>query len=115
MIGAGALVLSVGFAVSGISFSAFLISSFLLGIGWNLMLLAGTALLGEGHDASERGHAQSLMELGNGITGTVASLASVALIAGAGWNMINFGVVPVLILAIVMMWVGTRHRVTQEA
>ncbi|WP_339858102.1 MFS transporter [Thalassospira alkalitolerans] len=115
VIGAGALVLSVGFAVSGISFSAFLISSFLLGIGWNLMLLAGTALLGEGHDASERGHAQSLMELGNGITGTVASLASVALIAGAGWNMINFGVVPVLILAIVMMWVGTRHRVTQEA
>ncbi len=115
VIGAGALVLSVGFAVSGISFSAFLISSFLLGIGWNLMLLAGTALLGEGHDASERGHAQSLMELGNGITGTVASLASGALIAGAGWNVINFGVVPVLILAIVMMWVGTRHRVTQEA
>ncbi|WP_417814197.1 MFS transporter [Thalassospira alkalitolerans] len=115
VIGAGALVLSVGFAVSGISFSAFLISSFLLGIGWNLMLLAGTALLGEGHDASERGHAQSLMELGNGITGTVASLASGALIAGAGWNVINFGVLPVLIIAIVMMWVGTRHRVTQEA
>ncbi|WP_417811043.1 MFS transporter [Thalassospira alkalitolerans] len=115
VIGAGALVLSVGFAVSGISFLAFLISSFLLGIGWNLMLLAGTALLGEGHDASERGHAQSLMELGNGITGTVASLASGALIAGAGWNVINFGVLPVLIIAIVMMWVGTRHRVTQEA
>lgn len=115
VIGVGALVLSVGFAVSGISFSAFLISSFLLGIGWNLMLLAGTALLGEGHDASERGHAQSLMELGNGITGTVASLASGALIAGAGWNVINFGVLPVLIIAIVMMWVGTRHRVTQEA
>ena len=115
MVGALALLFSVAFAVSGISFSAFLISSFLLGIGWNLMLLAGTTLLGEGHDASERGHAQSLMELGNSITGTVASLVAGALIAGAGWNIINFGVLPVLLVAIFLMWAGGRKPLTQGA
>ncbi len=105
-LGAAVLAISALFAVSGIEMSAFLISSFLLGIGWNMMLLAGTTLLGEGHDASERGHAQSLMELGNSITGTVASLASGALIAGAGWNPVNYGMIPVLIVALILMWRG---------
>ncbi|MEQ9348274.1 MAG: MFS transporter [Thalassospira sp.] len=94
-------------AVSGVSVSAFLISSFLLGIGWNLMLLAGTTMLGEGHSAKERGHAQSLMELGNSITATIASAVSGALIAGAGWNVINYGIVPVVLIAVVLMWRGS--------
>lgn len=109
-IGALMLGVSVGFAVTGISVLAFLISSFLLGIGWNMMLLAGTTMLGEGHDATERGHAQSLMELGNSVTATVASLASGALIAGAGWNPVNYGVIPVLGFAMILMWRGAVAR-----
>ncbi len=104
------LIACVGVAVSGVSVAAFLISSFLLGIGWNLMLLAGTTMLGEGHDVAERGHAQSLMELGNSVTATVASAASGALIAGAGWNMINYGAVPVVLLALAIMWRGARAK-----
>ena len=53
------------------------------------------------------------MELGNSITGTVASLVAGALIAGAGWNIINFGVLPVLLVAIFLMWAGGRKPVTQ--
>jgi len=106
LLGAFVLVISVGVAVSGISVSAFLISSFLLGIGWNMMLLAGTTLLGEGHDAAERGHAQSLMELGNSMTGTLASIASGALIIGVGWVPVNYGVLPVLVVALILMWRG---------
>ncbi|WP_430475320.1 MFS transporter [Thalassospira lucentensis] len=103
-------------AVSGVSVTAFLISSFLLGIGWNLMLLAGTTMLGEGHNAEERGHAQSLMELGNSITATIASAVSGALIAGAGWNVINYGIVPVVLIALVLMWRGSiAKRVTAGA
>ena len=105
-LGVGILLISVGFAVTGISAEAFLISSFLLGIGWNMMLLAGTTMLGAGHDPSERGHAQSLMELGNSITATAASIASGALIAGAGWIPVNYGVVPVLVVAMILMWRG---------
>lgn len=113
----GSLVLSasVGVALSGVSVSAFLISSFLLGIGWNMMLLAGTALLGNGHNEIERGHAQSLMELGNGVTGTVASLVSGALIAGAGWDLINYGVLPVLCVALIMMWRARQGQIPANA
>lgn len=109
-IGAAFLVVSVAFAVTDISVSAFLISSFLLGIGWNMMLLAGTTMLGEGHDGAERGYAQSLMELGNSVTATVASMVSGALIAGAGWSLVNYGVVPVLVMALILMWRGSVVR-----
>lgn len=106
LVGGVILIASVCVAVTGISISAFLVSSFLLGIGWNMMLLAGTTLLGEGHDDAERGHAQSLMELGNSITAAVASALSGVLIAGAGWNLVNYGVVPVVMGAMFLMWRG---------
>lgn len=109
-LGAFILVISVAFAVSDTSVSAFLISSFLLGIGWNMMLLAGTTMLGEAHDDAERGHAQSLMELGNSITATIGSLASGALIVGVGWNPVNYGVLPVLVVALLLLWRGYAAR-----
>ena len=75
------------------------------------MLLAGTTLLGKGHTEAERGHAQSLMELGNGITATVASVISGALIAGAGWDLINYGVLPFLCVALIMMWRARQDQI----
>ncbi|NIY74491.1 MFS transporter [Thalassospira sp. HF15] len=105
-LGAFVLVISVAFAVSDNSVSAFLISSFLLGIGWNMMLLAGTTMLGEAHDDAERGHAQSVMELGISTTATIGSLASGALIIGVGWAPVNYGVLPVLVVALFLLWRG---------
>ncbi|MFH1803687.1 MAG: MFS transporter [Pseudomonadota bacterium] len=115
MAGVAVLVLSAAVALSGQNQTAFLISSFLLGLGWNLMLLAGTTLLGEGHDASERGHAQGAMELGNGLVGTFASFASGALIVGAGWDAINIGMIPVLAIAVLLMWAGRGARIPKNA
>ena len=111
VLGSGVLVASVIAALSGVTVTAFLVSSFLLGIGWNMMLLAGTTLLGKGHTEAERGHAQSLMELGNGITATVASVISGALIAGAGWDLINYGVLPFLCVALIMMWRARQDQI----
>ena len=62
-----------------------MISSCLLGVGWNLMLVAGTTQLGHGHAPNERARAQGLMELSNGSVAAVMSFASGALIAQAGW------------------------------
>ncbi|MBA1274155.1 MFS transporter [Stutzerimonas azotifigens] len=89
----GALMLLVSAAVALVSqqMAGFLISSCLLGIGWNLMLVAGTTLLGSGHAPSERASAQGLMELCNGSVAATMSLASGALITGIGWNAVNIG------------------------
>jgi len=105
----GALVLigSVGVAVASPAFSNFLVSSLLLGAGWNLMLVAGTTLLSDGHAPQERGHAQGLMELANGSVAALGSLGAGVLLAQTGWNAVNFGALPLLLLALVAV---TRRR-----
>lgn len=108
VIGGGILLASAAVALTGLSHTHFLISSFLLGLGWNLALIAGTTLLAEGHTASERGQAQGLMELVNGSTAACASFASGALITGLGWSAINIGVLPLVGIALLMLWPARR-------
>ncbi len=91
MIGALALLASAAVALGSQQLSGFLISSCLLGIGWNLMLVAGTTLLGSGHGSHERASAQGLMEFCNGGVAATMSLASGALIVGIGWHAVNLG------------------------
>lgn len=103
VLGSLVLLISAGTALSGLGQVHFLLSSFLLGLGWNLMLIAGTTLLASGHNASERGNAQGLMELTNGSVAAGASLASGALIGTLGWGAINLGVVPLVTMALLML------------
>jgi MFS family permease len=111
----GCLVLGVSatVALSGLAQGYFLLSSFLLGFGWNLLLVAGTTLLGQGHADAERGHAQGLMELGNGLIAAIASFASAALLGGLGWKAVNFGMLP-LLAVILLMLVALRKAGRQQ-
>ncbi|MDA8485343.1 MFS transporter [Pseudomonas resinovorans] len=109
LLGGLVLLVSAVTALSGLGQAHFLVSSFLLGVGWNLMLVAGTTLLGEGHSAEERGQAQGLMELGNGLVAAGASFTSGALISGIGWDAVNLGMLPLLAVALLML-VPVRSR-----
>jgi len=110
LLGSLILVGSAGIALSGLGQTHFLLSSFLLGLGWNLMMVAGTTLLAEGHSNEERGHAQGLMELGNGSVAASASFASGALISGIGWSAVNIGVLPLVAIALLMLIPTRRLR-----
>lgn len=101
----GSLILlgSAGFALAGLGHGHFLVSSFLLGLGWNLMLVAGTTLLSGAHSDAERGNAQALMELSNGSVAATASFASGALITSIGWQAVNIGMLPLLAIALLMV------------
>lgn len=107
-VGMALLAVSAAVALSGQSVRQFLISSLLLGVGWNLMMVAGTTLLAFGHSPQERGHAQGLMELGNGSLAALMSFSSGALITSIGWNAVNLLVWPVLLVALLMLWSGRR-------
>lgn len=111
----GSLVLlgSAAIALAGLQPAHFLASSFLLGVGWNLMLVAGTTLLGEGHSAEERGQAQAMMEFGNSLVAACGSFASGALIAAIGWDAVNLGMLPLLALALLML-LPVRRRLAAE-
>ena len=113
LLGIALLTASAAIALSGERQSYFLVSSLLLGMGWNLMLVAGTTLLGQGHTAEERGQAQGLMELGNGTVAAVASFASGALISGLGWNPVNLAMLGLLVVALLALAGGARR--TEEA
>jgi predicted MFS family arabinose efflux permease len=113
-VGGGLLISSAVVALLGLSHWHFMISSCLLGIGWNLMLVAGTTQLGQGHRPEERARAQGLMELSNGSVAAVMSFASGALIAGAGWSAVNVGLLPIVTL-VVLVQIGEAYRKRQVA
>jgi MFS family permease len=106
----GGLILlgSAAIALSGLQQLHFLLSSLLLGLGWNLMLVAGTTLLAEGHDEAQRAQAQGLMELLNGILAAGAAFSAGVLISGLGWSAINLIGLPFVGLAVLMLWPARR-------
>lgn len=108
VLGSLILLVSASIALSGLGQGHFLASSFLLGLGWNLMLVAGTTLLAAGHSEAERGNAQGLMELGNGSVAAAGSFASGALIGTFGWGAVNLGMLP--LLGLVLLFVLPLRR-----
>jgi MFS family permease len=114
LLGCITLAISAGIALSGLRMVDFLLSSFLLGVGWNLMLVAGTTLLGEGHTVAERGQAQGLMELGNGLVADLASFTSGVLISSVGWSAVNLGMLPLILLAFLALHLGRKAAQTPE-
>lgn len=109
LLGSVVLLASAAIALGGSTATHFLLSSVCLGLGWNLMLVAGTTLLARAHRPEERGHAQGLMELGNGLVAACASFAAGALIGGAGWNAINLLIPPLVLLAWLMLAAARRE------
>nr|WP_298140790.1 MFS transporter [uncultured Pseudomonas sp.] len=101
VLGSMILLTSAGIALSGLAKEYFLLSTFLLGLGWNLMLIAGTTMLASAHSAVERGNAQGLMELSNGTVAASASFAAGALISTLGWSAVNIGILP--LVAVVLL------------
>ena len=108
-IGTALLVFSAATALSGQQQLHFLLSSLLLGAGWNLMLIAGTTLLAAAHRPEERGRAQGLMELANGSIAAVGAFASGALITGMGWQLVNLAMLPLLVLAALAAMAGRKR------
>jgi MFS family permease len=111
VLGGSILLASAVVALGGLSHTHFLFSSFLLGLGWNLALIAGTTLLAEGHAPTERGQAQGLMEMVNSSVAACASFASGALITGLGWAAINIGILPLVVIALLMLWPARKAAV----
>ncbi len=110
LLGIALLAASAAVALAGLDHGHFLASSLLLGMGWNLLLVAGTTLLGEGHGADERGQAQGLMEQGNSLMAALMSFSSGALITSLGWSAVNLLVWPVLLLALALLWPARRRQ-----
>jgi MFS family permease len=113
MIAAG-LTLEAGcivIALSGIAVFDFWLSMVFLGLGWNFTYTAATSLMTTAYTPAERAKTQGMM---NQIVYTVVaigSLSSGAFIYFFGWNWVNIGAMPLLIIAaIVTIWFDSTKR-----
>ena len=95
----------IGIALSGIEVFDFWLAMFLLGLGWNFTYTAATSLMTTAYTPAERAKTQGMM---NQIVYTVVAigaLSSGALVHFFGWNWVNVGAMPLLLVAAaVMTW-----------
>jgi MFS family permease len=84
----------------------------LLGIGWNLLFVAGTALLTTTYRPAERFRAQAVNEFSVFGTQAVASLLAGPAIHALGWRTLNFAaLMPLLLFGLALLaWPGQRSR-----
>jgi MFS family permease len=115
--GIGLMLGCVAVALAGIAVANFAIALFLLGVGWNFMYIGGTTLLAASCTPSERAKTQGINEFLIFVTMAASSLSSGVMVTGAGWNTMNAGAVPFLVLTLVVVgwFVAARRRGTVPA
>jgi MFS family permease len=96
VVGTLLMMLCVGIASGGHHLMHYWWGLVLLGVGWNLLFVAGTTLLTTTYRVSERYRAQAVNEFAIFGLQAAASLLAGFAIAGFGWELLNFAVLPVL-------------------
>lgn len=117
VIGAGLLLTAaaIGVALDGISVAHFVVALALIGVGWNFMYTGGTALLTESYLPPEKARVQGANDLILFVTLGVSSISSGALVTGAGWQIANWVVLPVLVVIGVAVAMLAWQRSTRRA
>ena len=108
------LVLLLGAALvglSGLELGYFLAGLTLLGVGWNFLFVSSTALLTTTYEPWERTRVQALNDFAVYSALVLSTLASGPLEEKWGWEALNRGTIPVLLMAVVVVvWFGLRQR-----
>ena len=84
------------------------VALFLLGWGWNLGFVAGSALLSSGVELAERARVQGVADAVIWTTSALASLGSGAVVAAAGFSTLGFLGVAIVLLPIWLLIQGRR-------
>jgi len=109
---AGLLVfmLCVGVAFSGQTLMHFWIALILLGIGWNFLFVAGTALLPQSYEGDERFKVQGLNDSVVFGLQAIAALSSGVVIFAGGWKLLVVLAVPIIVLQWFVLFSWRRIR-----
>jgi len=95
----------IGIALSGIEVFDFWLAMFLLGLGWNFTYTAATSLMTTAYTPAERAKTQGMMNQIIYTVVAIGALSSGALVHFFGWNWVNIGAMPLLLVAAaVMTW-----------
>mgnify|MGYP003337051389 FL=1 len=105
----------IGIALSGVEVTQFLLSSFLLGIGWNFVFTGSTTLSLQVYRPEEKDRAQGAINFCVFATMAVSSFSSGALVTTQGWTWLNMGsIVPVVVIALALIWTALRWPIAPK-
>lgn len=113
MIHAGIILqfICVAVALSGEGVVQFWLANALLGLGWCLTFTAATTLVTYAYTPAERDATQGATNFIMYVFVALLSLSSGALVHYFGWQWVNIGALPLLILAsLVMLWYSTQPQ-----
>jgi MFS family permease len=106
----------VAFALNGNDVMHFLGALFALGVGWNFMFIGGTTLLTEAYRPEEKNRVQGANDFLVFLTMATSSFSSGALVTSSGWEILNFGALPFLVIVSGgILWLGMRRRAVAGA
>lgn len=101
----------VGVALSGVEIHNFIAALMLLGVGWNFLFIGGTTLLTESYRPEEKTRAQGANDFMIFITMATSSFSSGALVTSRGWEILNYGALPFLLMvSCALLWLMRRRR-----
>ena len=113
--GALLLCVAVAFAVTGIELWNFWWAVFLVGVGWSLLFIGGTALISECCTPAEKAKAQGLNDFLIFVALTSASLSAGFLLEFLSWNAIALVTLPMAVLiGAPALWLMLRRREPQQ-
>ena len=106
----------VAVALSGVELTQFVVALLLLGVGWNFLYTAGSALLTETYRPEEKNRAQGYMDTCVFATMAVTSFSAGALVTTQGWAWLNWGsLLPMAITAAALVWLAVQQRKASAA
>lgn len=109
--GAALFAAAAAAALMGVGMIHFWSALVILGVGWNFLFVGSTTLLTETYTPAERAKVQGLNDFLVYGGGTLAAFASGALHELLGWRAVNFGMLPVVALALAaILWLKLRRR-----
>lgn len=110
LIGAVLNVGAVGAHLGGIDFSNFVVGLLTVGVGWNFMFIGATSLLTETYRPEERAKVQGFNDFLIFGTVAIAALSSGHLLAAFDWDTVNYGVAPLIGVAVLAVLFQKMRR-----
>lgn len=118
VIATGAII-ELGCAVvnlAGIDFWNFLFANILVGLGWNFAYVGGTTLLTRTYEPVERATVQAAHDFTVYATTAAAALISGFMHAKAGWQVINYATMPLMLtIVLATLWLAAKERSARDS
>ncbi|MEY4345080.1 MAG: hypothetical protein RL032_912 [Pseudomonadota bacterium] len=110
-VGALLNLLCIGVALTGVALSQFVVSLFLLGVGWNFLFTGSTTLSLGAYRPEEKDRAQAAINFCVFAVMALTSFASGALVTTQGWSLLNLGsLIPVMLTVVALGWLALQQR-----